>query len=43
LSLDPEVDPMAAVLMVDFYALRSREFTWLIDLYTAWEPTRYSR
>jgi hypothetical protein len=32
---------MAAVLMVDFYALRSREFTWLIDLYTAWEPTRY--
>lgn len=40
LSLDPEADPLAAVLMVDFYALRSREFSWLIDLYTAWEPVR---
>jgi hypothetical protein len=40
LSLDPDVDPMAAVLMVDFYALRAREYSWLLDLYQAWEPVR---
>jgi len=40
LTLDPSVDPLATVLLVDFYALRSRSYQWLVDLYTAWNPTR---
>ena len=37
--MDP-VDPLAIVLLVDFYALRSASYQWLMDLYTAWNPTR---
>lgn len=40
LSLDPESDPLGVVLMIDFYALRSREFQWLADIYTTWNPSR---
>jgi len=40
LVLDPTVDPLAIVLLIDFYALRARQNQWLIDLYTAWNPTR---
>lgn len=40
LSLDPEEDPLAAILMVDFFALRSCEYQWLIDLCRIWEPQR---
>ena len=40
LTLDPATDPLAIVLLVDFYALRSRCYQWLIDLYTAWNPSR---
>ncbi|KAK6626957.1 hypothetical protein RUM44_009434 [Polyplax serrata] len=29
-SLDPEKDPLAIVLAIDFYALRSREFDWFL-------------
>lgn len=40
LALDPEEDPLAIVLAIDFYALRSREYQWLIDFYEEWEPKR---
>lgn len=30
-SLDPENDPLAIVLTIDFYALRSREFDWFLQ------------
>jgi len=40
LVLDPMVDPLAIVLLVDFYALRARQNQWLVDLFTAWNPTR---
>ncbi|XP_017781090.1 PREDICTED: transcription factor 25 [Nicrophorus vespilloides] len=39
LSLDPD-DPLAVKLAVDFYALRAKEYRWLIDLFTEWEPTK---
>lgn len=37
LSLDPEGDPLAAVLIVDFFALRCHEYEWFIRLYEEWE------
>lgn len=40
LNLDPQEDPLAIVLLVDFYALRARQFQWLIDLHLAWDPIR---
>ena len=40
LNLDPSVDPLAIVLLVDFYAIRSRSYQWLIDFYYASNPTR---
>jgi len=40
LTLDPSTDPLATVLMIDFFALRSRSFQWLIDLFEAWNPSR---
>jgi hypothetical protein len=40
LSLDPEGDPLAIKLAIDFYALRAREYTWLIDFYDEWETTK---
>ena len=41
LNLDPDEDPLAAILMVDFYALRSREFKWILDLHAVWNVDRY--
>jgi len=40
LNLDPNVDPLAIVLLVDFFAIRSRSYQWLIDFYNAFNPTR---
>ncbi|XP_071443869.1 ribosome quality control complex subunit TCF25 [Hetaerina americana] len=37
LSLDPVGDPVAAVLIVDFYALRCHEYEWFIRLFEEWE------
>ncbi|XP_046391016.1 transcription factor 25 [Ischnura elegans] len=37
LSLDPEGDPLAAILIVDFYALRCHEYEWFIRLFEEWE------
>ncbi|XP_046411156.1 transcription factor 25 isoform X1 [Neodiprion fabricii] len=40
LSLDPENDPLAIVLAIDFYALRAREYRWFIEFCEAWEDRR---
>jgi hypothetical protein len=40
LNLDPKEDPMAGILMVDFFALRSRENQWLRDFYMTLEKKR---
>lgn len=40
LTLDPDGDPLAAKLILDFYALRSREYQWLIDFVTEWDSTK---
>lgn len=40
LSLDPEGDPLAMVLLIDLYALRSRQFAWLVRLADEWESSR---
>lgn len=40
LSLDPEEDPLGVLLMIDFYALRSEQFSFLIRLFEEWEPHR---
>ncbi|XP_078066857.1 ribosome quality control complex subunit TCF25 [Mustelus asterias] len=36
-SLDPETDPLCALLIMDFLALRAREYAFLIRLYEEWE------
>ena len=41
LSLDPGEDPLAAILMVDFYALRAREYNWMVQLHAVWDKHRY--
>ncbi|XP_058805420.1 ribosome quality control complex subunit TCF25 [Phymastichus coffea] len=40
LSLEPEEDPLAVVLMIDFYAIRSKEYQWFCDFCNLWEITR---
>lgn len=40
LSLDPEEDPLGVILCIDFYALRSMKYEWLICAYEEWEPVR---
>lgn len=32
LSLDPQGDPLAIKLAMDFYALRAKEYQWLVDM-----------
>lgn len=39
MSFDPENDPLAMILCVDYYALRAQEYQWLIQLYDEWEET----
>ena len=41
-SLDPVNDPMCVLLMIDFYALRSEEFEFLIRLYNEWEVSVFN-
>ncbi|XP_051884729.1 transcription factor 25 isoform X2 [Pristis pectinata] len=36
-SLDPERDPLCALLMIDLLALRAREYAFLIRLHEEWE------
>lgn len=40
LSLDPDGDPLATKLIIDFYALRAREYQWLIDFVTEWDESK---
>jgi hypothetical protein len=40
LSLDPEEDPLAAVLMIDFYAIQAKEYEWFIEFCNLWENSR---
>lgn len=37
LSLDPENDPLFASLMIDFYAIRSEEYDYLINFISQWK------
>lgn len=39
LSLDPENDPLAIILIIDFYALRSKQNDFLIQLYREWNAS----
>ncbi|KAJ8962953.1 hypothetical protein NQ314_005670 [Rhamnusium bicolor] len=40
LSLDPDGDPVAVKLAIDFYAIRAREYQWLIDFVTEWDSSK---
>lgn len=40
MSLDPEEDPLAVVLMIDFYAIRSKEYQWFCEFCNLWESSR---
>ncbi|KAG4075327.1 hypothetical protein HA402_003118 [Bradysia odoriphaga] len=37
LSFDPLSDPLAMILVLDYYALRAKQYPWLIQLYQEWE------
>ena len=36
-SLDPDEDPLGVLLMIDFYALQSEQFSFLVRFYEEWE------
>lgn len=38
--MDPENDPLAIILAMDFYALRAKEFIWLKDFAEEWESRK---
>lgn len=38
LTLDPE-DPLAMILILDYYALRSKQYEWLAQLYSEWNDS----
>lgn len=40
LSLQPDVDPLAMILVIDYYALRSKQFGWLVEFYEQYNATR---
>ncbi|KAL8616394.1 hypothetical protein ACOMHN_032248 [Nucella lapillus] len=40
LSLDPDGDPMCALLVIDYFALRSQEYSFLVRLFEEWESFR---
>lgn len=40
LSLQPDVDPLAMILVIDYYALRSKQFAWLVEFYEQYNATR---
>lgn len=39
LTFDPTNDPLAMILIVDYYALRAKQYEWLVQLYDEWDPT----
>ncbi|XP_013114197.1 ribosome quality control complex subunit TCF25 [Stomoxys calcitrans] len=40
LSLNPDVDPLAMVLIIDYYAIRSKQQTWLVKFYDEYNTVR---
>uniref|UniRef100_A0A1A9UJA2 Transcription factor 25 n=1 Tax=Glossina austeni TaxID=7395 RepID=A0A1A9UJA2_GLOAU len=40
LSLNPDVDPLAMILIIDYYALRSKQYNWLINFYEKYDAAR---
>ncbi|XP_073841683.1 nuclear localized protein 1 [Musca autumnalis] len=40
LSLNPDVDPLAMVLIIDYYAIRSKQHAWLIKFYEEYNVVR---
>ena len=36
-SLEPDEDPLGVLLMIDFYALQSEQFSFLTRLFEEWE------
>lgn len=39
LTLEPANDPLAVILVIDYYALRSKQYEWLIQFFTEWEES----
>ncbi|XP_055626458.1 transcription factor 25 [Toxorhynchites rutilus septentrionalis] len=39
LSFDPITDPLAIILIIDYYAIRAKQYDWLVQLYEEWENT----
>uniref|UniRef100_A0A6B2EHN5 Transcription factor 25 n=1 Tax=Phlebotomus kandelakii TaxID=1109342 RepID=A0A6B2EHN5_9DIPT len=39
LSLDPITDPLAVILVLDYYAIRAKQYEWLVELYNEWESS----
>lgn len=39
LTFDPTNDPLAMILIVDYYALRAKQYEWLAQLYDEWDAT----
>uniref|UniRef100_A0A6P4EG20 Transcription factor 25 isoform X1 n=1 Tax=Drosophila rhopaloa TaxID=1041015 RepID=A0A6P4EG20_DRORH len=40
LSLQPDMDPLAMILVIDYYALRSKQFGWLVEFYEEYNAAR---
>lgn len=40
LSLEPDEDPLAVILSIDFYALKAKEYEWFIKFYNLWGDVR---
>lgn len=40
LSLDPDGDPLCTLLMIDYYAIRSEQYDFLVRLFNEWEGHR---
>nr|CAG4641952.1 EOG090X0BCY [Eurycercus lamellatus] len=39
-TLDLDTDPLAVILMMDFYAIKANEFSWFIEFFDAFEPKK---
>ncbi|XP_053677555.1 transcription factor 25 [Anopheles nili] len=39
LSFDPVNDPLAMILIVDYYAIRAKQYEWLVTLFEEWDAT----
>ena len=42
-SLNPDKDPLCVLLLIDYYAVRSYEYEFLINLFSAWEVSFMQR